>query len=208
MGIVFTKKVSPHAQLGLWKMDEDVQALLNNIQLSASDEVILSLKKNDARKKEWLAVRNLLKAMNPGSIQIHYNSDGKPFLTDQLTHISISHSADFASVYLNDKKPVGVDIQKIKLDIGKAYQYFLNEQECEYLNVQDPMVLNIVWSAKESVYKYISRSDLDSKMDLCILPFICGQSGTIEVNILHFGANETISVHYEIWDNYVLTRTS
>lgn len=208
MGIVFIKKLTGQFTLGLWKIEESMEQLLINLKLSDRDRLMLDSKKSTARKKEWLASRNLLEYMLPGHNEIVYNDNGKPFLYPHQGYISISHSGDYACAYHHPEKSVGVDVQKIKNDIGKGMDYFLNEMESAVLHVQDQVLLNIAWSSKESVFKYCGSNDLDLKKDVCIFPFERNQSGVIKVSVLHVNHQEQLLLTYELFDQYVLTRTS
>ena len=208
MGVVFTNKVSDHAQLGLWQIEESVEDLLAQLNLSASDQQMLDSKKNNLRKREWLSARNLLKAMLPENTGIRYDTNGKPFLNENSNHISISHSGDYACVYLSQINPVGVDIQKLKPDISKGVDFFLNETELAGFDMEDNILLHILWSAKETVFKLYGNADLDVKKDICLLPFQRNLSGTIEVNILHNEQREHMVLNYDLLDNYVLTRSN
>ncbi|HEV7379692.1 MAG TPA: 4-phosphopantetheinyl transferase, partial [Dyadobacter sp.] len=118
MGLVYIKKVSDHAQLGLWQISETVDTLLQPLTLTSAEEIVLLNKRSERKKKEWLAVRNLLKMMVPANTGLHYDTHGKPFLNNSDAHISISHSAEYAVVYIDTFDPVGVDIQIIKPDIS------------------------------------------------------------------------------------------
>jgi 4'-phosphopantetheinyl transferase len=208
MGVVFIKKVSEHAQLGLWKIEESAEDLVAQLNLSGSDQEMLHSKKNILRKKEWLASRNLLKAMFPKNKGIRYDTNGKPFLNETSNHISISHSGDYACVYLNQQNPVGVDIQKLKPDISKGADFFLSAAELDQFGTSDNLLLHILWSAKEAVYKFFAAADIDVKKDIYLLPFQRNQSGTIEVNISYSDQDVNLHLHYQTFDDYVLTRTN
>jgi 4'-phosphopantetheinyl transferase len=208
MSVVFIKSVDENAQLGLWRIEEAMDELLAGLILNSMDEVIFNSKNSTAKKKEWLAIRNLLNVMMPENMGIGYDNNGKPYLRHSSCDISITHSGEYACVYLNKQNPVGVDIQKLKPDISKGANFFLSQTEIDYFGTDDNVLLHILWSAKEAVYKFFGSPDMDLKKDIYLLPFQSRPYGKVEVRISQSGRAETIFLHYQMIDNYVLTRTN
>jgi len=206
MGLIYKKILSGDALLGLWKITESVQELVSIANLSLFDKGILSKKINDKRKREWLAARCLAKEMLITPSEISYTEHGKPILETGEYNISISHSELYSAVYLNRQNPAGVDIQKIKPDIGKGIDYFLNNQEQLWVDRHDFILLNILWSCKESVFKYVSSHELDIKNQIFCTSFEAQPDGLIEVMIRN-ESQKKLAVHYEVFEDYVLTRT-
>ena len=206
MGLVYKKILKADSLLGLWEISESLDALVEASRLSAADEAKMEKKVSIKRKKESLAVRLLLDQMLEGNHEIRYEEDGKPFLTRSEYTISISHSEKYAVVYLVRDKSAGVDIQKIKPDIAKGIDFFLNDGEQMWVDKTDFILINILWSAKESVYKYAGIKDLDPRNNMSINPFQAKSDGNLSVN---FGKEnmEMISIQYEVFEDYVLTRT-
>ena len=168
MSIAYIKTPTENSILGLWHINEPVQELLAPLSLSENEIHTLKSKKTDSRKKEWLACRNLLMAMTTSDREIKYDINGRPYFQDEMFEISISHSAEYACVYLNTKKPVGVDIQKLKPAISVGSDFFLSQEEDKWVDKEDNLMLHIIWSAKESLFKYCGIIDLDFKKDILI----------------------------------------
>ena len=207
MSLVYKKVVSEGALLGLWKISESLEELYATVNLSGPDQKILSKKGSERKKTEWLAVRRLLRCMLNATAEITYDAHGKPFLKDSNYYLSISHSVQYAAVYLNKVKPVGIDIQIIKSDIEKGIDFFLNAEEQLWVDTTDFMLLNILWSAKESIYKFAGVHDLDPKNQISVHPFKADSIGIITA-VFTDKINETLSsIHYEVFEDYVLTRT-
>lgn len=206
MGLVYKKILTGDSILGLWEISESVQELHSLADLSMADKEIVSQKINGRRQKEWLAARCLVKEIIPSPSEIFYNKHGKPILESGDYAISISHSERYAAVLLSKEDKAGVDIQKIKPDIGKGIDYFLNNQEQLWVDNTDFILLNILWSCKESVFKYVSSHALDVRNQIFCNAFEPQTNGMIEV-IVRDENHETISIHYEVFEDYVLTRT-
>ncbi|WP_159474049.1 4'-phosphopantetheinyl transferase superfamily protein [Dyadobacter sp. 3J3] len=206
MGLVYKKILEGDSLLGLWEISESLEEMFEAIKLSDSDQKKLERKVNSKRKKESVAVRLLLEKMLEETHEISYDENGKPFLISTNYKISISHSEKYAAMYLVKDKSAGVDIQKIKPDIGKGIDFFLNDEEQLWVDKADFILINILWSAKESVYKYAGIKELDPRNNMSVNPFLAKPQGEISV---HFGKEklETILIHYEVFEDYVLTRT-
>ena len=141
------------------------------------------------------------------NVEISYDQSGKPFLTNQEFYISMSHSGEYSCVYVDRFKPVGVDIQKFKPSIRDGCDFFISEIDAKWVNIDSNELLHIIWSIKETVFKYFGISDLDIKKDIVVNPFTSNENGIIEVNILNGGMTKTILVYYQVFDGYVLTHT-
>jgi 4'-phosphopantetheinyl transferase len=206
MSLVYKKVVSEGALLGLWKISESLEELHATVNLTGLDQEILSKKGSERKKTEWLAVRHLLRELLNATAEITYDALGKPFLKDSNYYLSISHSVQYAAVYMNKAKPVGIDIQKIKTDIEKGFDFFLNAEEQLWVDKTDFMLMNILWSAKESVYKSAGVKDLDPKNQISVNPFQAESDGIISA-VFTDKNNVTLLIHYEVFEDYVLTRT-
>jgi len=207
MGITSIKRLSENSLLGLWHITESVDELFGKVILSSNENEIYYSKKTDSRKKEWLACRNLIKEMLHANVEISYDQSGKPFLTNHEFYISMSHSGEYSCVYVNGLKPVGVDIQKFKSSIKAGYDFFIHESDEKWVNTNSNELLHIIWSIKETVFKYFGIPELDIKKDIVVNPFTSNENGIIEVNILNHGPIRTILVYYQVFDGYVLTYT-
>ena len=78
--------------LGVWKIEEDIPALLEMVDLGPEDLKRYDLFRSTSRKLEFLSVRALLAEMLDRNARIVYNKNNKPFIKDGSHFISISHS--------------------------------------------------------------------------------------------------------------------
>jgi 4'-phosphopantetheinyl transferase len=206
MGLVYKKVLTENALLGLWEIIESLEELLALVGPGVADGEKFAKMTTTKRKKESLAVLCLLEAMLKEPLKISHDQDGKPFLENKKFQISISHSVLYAAVYLDKHQAVGVDIQKVKPDIGGGMDYFLNEKEQLWVDKTDFILMNILWSAKESVYKYAGIKELDPRNQVVIEAFKPEQAGTITAMITNKNP-KALSIHYEVFEDYILTRT-
>lgn len=207
MGIVSIKTVSPVSKLGIWRMTESWQELRQILELPSSEQQTLETIGKDTRKQEWLACRVLLKEMLGQNFLIGYDSERKPHLTSSDTELSISHSGAYVCVYLNERAPVGVDIQQMKPSISKGSFYFLNEEEQQWVDPENNLEMHLIWSGKEAVFKYAGDAAVDLKKHITIKQFSSNQNGLFEVNLQKANTRETVLVRFDSFEDYVLTWT-
>ena len=207
MGIYRIKSISTDSTIGLWEMTESWQELVALADLEPLELLQLEDKKTDKRKLEWLACRMLLQEMTSLPPIITHDKNRKPHLKNSDYQLSMSHSGAFACVYISKATPVGVDVQQMKPSISKGIDYFLGANEQQWINPADNVLLHLIWSAKESVFKYAGDPDLDLKKDLAANAFESNQNGNFEVSILKPGQTKVVPIAYETFADYVLTWT-
>lgn len=207
MGIVSIKTISPVSKLGLWRMNEPWEDLLGMLDLPASEMEVFESISKEKRKREWLACRVLLKEMLGQNAAIGYDAERKPHLAGGDMEISMSHSGEYVCVYLCKGASVGIDIQQMKPSISKGAFYFLNDAELQWAGLENNVQMHLMWSAKESVFKYAGDASVDLKKHITINPFSGNQNGRFEVNLQKDDLPETIQIQFDTFEDYVLTWT-
>jgi len=189
------------AQLLVWEVTESVEELKN--QLSLIDMAELEKKVSDKRKLEFLGVRVALKQLLGYEVTVKYDAEGKPFLTDNSFHISVSHSGKWIAVMAHPTRAVGIDIEVPTDKIQKLYTRFLSETEQNELSGgQNIQQLQIAWSAKEALYKIIGKEAVDFAKQLRIYPFEVKESG--EIRAEHIPTKQQYKLHYHQQSAYTL----
>jgi len=138
----------------------DIETLKKLIlpQLNKNEIETFHLFKHPSRRKEWLAIRWLLKNHLGFIPKIHYKENGKPFLKSLSSEISISHSRDFAAVCISNY-PCAVDIDNWQRNYTSVASRYLSPQEYNaYSGEQKKLAL--AWMAKEATYKIIGQSQV------------------------------------------------
>jgi len=155
---------------GIWKIEETWEEMLRQLDRQTDYISYINNCKSDNRKKEWLAVRLLLKTLTGKEMKIAYHPNGTPYLIDNEYNISISHTKGYAAVCLNRGKPAGIDIEHRSERIHKIKSRFLNEQEWEILGANPSTdTLLICWCVKEATFKLAGRQTADWQKDFHIL---------------------------------------
>lgn len=149
--------------IGIWKISEDTETLAKNLDERLTATEPYSGFKNEKRKKEWLAVRCLLKEMEGENVAIAYKEE-KPYLTGCYKHISITHTKGYAAIATGDRA-VGIDIEQKSDRAHKIRNAFMDEQEADRCEKSDDChdYATMIWSVKEAVYKASENGCYDFK---------------------------------------------
>lgn len=201
---VIKKIYHKDAKIGIWKLSEEVHELekiiLNN--LSDEEKIKYTSFKSVQRKKEWLATRILLKQIkeSPFHTIISYNEACKPYT--KFENISISHSRDYVVIIISNTENVSIDVEKISSKPFKIKHKFLSEEEQKYFDVQKPEIATLLWSAKETVYKYHSKKQLAFIDKITILETKVQETGVLNTILLN---SKLLKINYLFEENNVLT---
>jgi len=160
-----------NGEIGLWRISEEVEELILLSNLSTTETITYNGISALHRKKEWLATRALLSQLMIGPQSIKYHNDGRPYLENSITNISISHSTGYIAVLLHIVYNPGIDIELISRKVGKVGSRFLSSDEFAVCN-EEPSLSNhrmlIHWCAKEAIYKMVPVSNIEFATDIRI----------------------------------------
>ena len=191
------------AKIMVWELTESIESMKEQLILSESDKTAFNKIASDKRKLEFLSIRVALKSLLGKEIQIEYDSEGKPHLSDQSYHISISHSNKWIAVMAHTSRNVGIDIECPSDKIQKLYQRFLSiTEQKELSNGNDIRQLLLAWSGKEALYKIIGREAVDFANQLRIFPFEVKPSG--EMKAQHIPSESFYKLFYQLTEQYTL----
>lgn len=171
MPLILRKNIE-NGEIGLWKISEEIEALLLLAKLSVPDTITYSRISAPHRKKEWLATRALLNELKSEPHLIKYHNDGRPFLEDCLTNISISHSTGYIAVILHGTSIPGIDIELTTRKVGRVASRFLSPDELAWCNDKEELSnhrMLVHWCAKEAIFKMIPLSNIEFSTDIHIL---------------------------------------
>lgn len=148
----------------------------------------------------------LLEKLFDRDVELLYTNEGKPYLKNKSCHISITHSHDKLAIVVNEKHPVGVDIELIRDKVLKIKHKFLSESEMNACG-NDVQKLIAYWACKESMYKYYSKKEVDFIEHLFVYPITEIDKGLTvgEIKIGNFV--KKLNLHYEKTGEYMLVYT-
>ena len=208
MPIVFSKKIDDQTILGVWKIEETESELLSGLQLKQHELDVIAGLSNGKRALHWLSTRLLLRTMlnTADYIDCRMDDHGKPYLVNSDTHISFSHSYDYAAVIIGKDKKVGVDIELIKMKIKSIKHKFLSDVELAQKQIGDNTNgLYVSWCAKEAIYKWHGKKGLEFKQHIHIKPFKLKDEGALQALVeLPEGTKELVVNYFKTKDGYML----
>ena len=191
--------------IGVWQANESVDELSGMLDLHKDDKKTLNGFRLESRKKEWLAVRVLLKELAGEEHRIMYKKNGAPFLKNSDLHIGISHTKGFAGVAIAPF-PVSLDMEKASPRIERVYQRFVNETEEAFIPENEKTdYYNLIWTAKETLFKLYDRQDVVFKENFLIEPFILSEKGAVKARVMFDDFTAQVLMHYEILPEFTLT---
>lgn len=224
MPIIFSKNIENRAHLALWRINEDIDALILLLGPNKEERIQISQLRNEQRTKQWLACRIIIKKLL-ADIGKEYNGiskdkNGKPFLKETSCRISISHSKMYAAAILTEqrsglskapstrevpgtiKEPgsnfteASIDIELIREKILVIAPKFLTDKEL--IDAAGSIEkTHVYWSAKEVIYKSYGLKNLDFKKNMKIHPFKYENEGVCKGELITAKLHNTYTIHYK-----------
>ncbi|HLA55734.1 MAG TPA: hypothetical protein VK623_06520 [Flavobacterium sp.] len=189
-------------QILIWKITETLEELLDQVKLSDSALLKLSLLKTPEHKLGFLSVRKLLQECHYSDHDIFYDEFGKPHLKDG-THISISHSHEWSAIIISDKQ-TGIDLEMRRDKIAVIANKFIepgsqiDKDASDYISK-----LTVNWGIKEAVFKIRNEKGISFKDHINVAPFEMENKQTTAT--LHFNnLKRNFDVYFEELENYTL----
>lgn len=174
----------------IWKIDETIDYLKQNVCLSEIEKEKFKSIKSQKQQLCFLAVRTIFKKANIEE-KVFYKNGKKPTLEDGF--ISVSHSYPWAFVGVCKKK-IGVDVEKIRENICSLSVKFTDYK------TQDRTFLTKIWTVKESLFKSGGVGGVDFKKHL-IYPYNTDDCALI----CHPLCKETYKVESFKIDDYIFS---
>ena len=187
---LLSKTEENNATILIWELTESIQELEKISSFSNTSHL-----HSEKRKKEFICSRLLLKEYN-SDLQISYTENGSPILSNE-EFISISHSANLIVITVS-KKNIGVDVQEITEKPKKLFSKFGNSHHTNLSKEK----CTLIWSIKESVFKYHKIGNVDFRKDIYIPSFMEKENGKLEIT---FKNKVTLSAFYKRINNYYLS---
>lgn len=192
--------------IGVWQITETEEELVRLGSVPSDEMEEISFIKNDSMRKQRLAVRALLCELFGEKVYLSHHDNGKPYLENSVTNISITHTQKYVAVILNDNEDVGIDIESLSRDFSAVEQKALSEDEIEDLDEdRKNEQLAIYWCAKEAIFKRISAYNVDFAEQIEVERFRPRGEGELDATFIHKdGYEEEFELEYMTFDNHVL----
>jgi len=201
MPVFFQQQINESTRLGVWKIEETEEFFRRNVPLHRDVT-------HPKKRLQHLAGRFLLQYLFPDFPydQIRIADTRKPYLAGERYQFSISHCGDYAAAIVSRTHRVGVDVEETKDKIIRIKDKYLSPGE-QKLFIPDPAtpdsrLLTLLWSAKESVFKWYGAGEVDFRRDINLQHIDFENK---RINCFFSKANQRLEVHYEQFDRLQLS---
>jgi len=201
MPIFFQHQINDTTRLGVWKIEETEEFFKGNVPQHRDVT-------HPHKRLQHLAGRFLLQFLFPDFPYelIEIADTRKPFLPNEQYHFSISHCGDYAAAIVSKTSRVGIDIEIPTEKISRIMYKFLTAKEHEVFHLIDPNInrlpfATLLWSAKESVFKWYGSGGIDFRKQIQLLK---QHEGTEIIDCFFSKSNLDLSIHYRLFDHLVL----
>ncbi len=186
----------------VWKIEEPISFFLEHLVLTKNEDEEYAMITNDSRRLEWAATRFLQRQLVNDSLV--KNEFGKPFLNRLKGHISLSHCKGYSAVSFNPTHSTGIDIEPQTPKILRIYHKFVNNEELSYIKNNEITYYTFIWCAKETIYKWYGKKQLDFKRNIIINPFLIEDS-KINATFKYQNKHKDLKLKKEVFSDILLT---
>ena len=208
MGLYLRKKLRNKAEISVWQITETEEKLKELSSVPTDEMEEISLIRSESQRKQKLAVRALLNEVFEEKVYLNHHDNGKPYLENCITNISITHTEKYVAIITHDEDDLGIDIESLDRDFSAVEKKALSEEEIEDLDddkQQKNEQLAIYWCAKEAIYKRMSVNKVDFAEQIEVERFNVRKEGELEATFIHKdGYEEEFELQYMIFDRHVL----
>lgn len=208
MPLFYQHNINETTKLAIWQITEEEDFFLRYVPLKRDVS-------HAQKRLQHLAGRYLLRELFPDFPlkEILIADTRKPYLSDEKYHFSISHFGQYAAAIASRTHRVGVDVEKASPSIERIRTKFLSPKESDiaFEGIEKSghrlRQLTLLWSAKESIFKWYSLGQVNFKDHILWTEPYFIRSGDVGELCFTFCKESVIplSVFYKIFDDLVLT---
>ena len=206
MPLYLRKKLDNKAEIAVWQITETEDELLNLTSVPTDELEEISLFRVESHRKQKLAVRALINEMFEEKMYLNHHDNGKPYLENCATNISITHTDKYVAVIIHEEEELGIDIESLDRDFAVVEKKALSEEEIEDLEKDKKNEqLAIYWCAKEAIYKRMSQNRVDFAEQIEVEKFNLKKEGELEATFIHTDEHEEeFDLEYMMFDRHVM----
>jgi phosphopantetheinyl transferase len=207
--IYFHKIINDFTQLAVWKIEETESFFAQKV--TVQQQVT-----HPHKRLQHLAGRFLLPFLYPDfPIELIQIADTrKPFLPNEAYHFSISHCGDYAAAIVSSTQRVGIDVELVTHRVNKIRYKFLHLTELINWNIESLedqekfRTLTLLWSAKEAMFKWWGRGDIDFSECMQVEATILAPTGILKANFKKDDFSISLQLHYQLTNELSLVWVS
>ena len=206
MALYLKKTLENEATIAVWQITETEEELRNLSSIPSDELEEISFLGSESLRKQRLAVRALLTELFDEKVYLSHHDNGKPYLENMVTNISITHTNKYVAVILHDEEDVGIDCESLDRDFSAVEKKALSEDEIDDLDDdRRNEQLAIYWCAKEAIFKRVSAYNVDFAEQIEIDRFHPRGEGELEATFTNKrGYEEEFELEYMTFDRHVL----
>lgn len=199
MPIYYQQNINDFTQLAVWKIEESESFFTQKV--TVQHQVT-----HPHKRLQHLAGRFLLPYLYPNfpSDLIQIADTRKPYLPNEAYHFSISHCGDYAAAIVSSTQRVGVDVELVTHRVNKIRHKFLHPSELsnwdiEAMEEQEKFrTLTLLWSAKEAMFKWWGRGDIDFSECMQVEKNTLKSSGILNARFQKDKFTASLELHYQL----------
>ena len=206
MALYLRKKLDNKAEIAVWQVTETEEELLDLISVPTDEMEEIMLFRSESQRRQKLAVRALLNEVFEEKMYLNHHDNGKPYLENCVTNISITHTDKYVAIIISDDDELGIDIESLDRNFAPVEQKALSEDEIDDLDDDKKNEqLAIYWCAKEAIYKRMSQSRVNFAEQIEVEKFNLKKEGELEATFIHKDEyEEDFELEYMMFDRHVL----
>ena len=206
MALYLRKKLDSKAEIAVWQVTETEEELIQLSSVPTDEMEEISLFRNESQRRQKLAVRALLNEVFEEKMYLNHHDNGKPYLENCVTNISITHTDKYVAIIICDDDELGIDIESLDRNFAPVEQKALSEDEIDDLDDDKKNEqLAIYWCAKEAIFKRMSQNRVNYAEQIEVEKFNLKKEGELEATFIHKDEyEEEFELEYMMFDRHVL----
>ena len=206
MALYLRKKLDNKAEIAVWQVTETEDELMKLSSVPTDEMEEISLFRNENQRRQKLAVRALLNEVFEEKMYLNHHDNGKPYLENCVTNISITHTDKYVAIIISDDDELGIDIESLDRNFAPVEQKALSEDEIDDLDDDKKNEqLAIYWCAKEAIFKRMSQNRVNFAEQIEVEKFNLKKEGELEATFIHKDEyEEEFDLEYMMFDRHVL----
>jgi len=206
MALYLRRKLDNKAEIAVWQITETEEELVKLSSVPTDEMEDISLFRNESQRKQKLAVRALLNEVFEEKMYLNHHDNGKPYLENCVTNISITHTDRYVAIIIHDEEELGIDIESLDRSFATVEQKALSEDKIDDLDDEKKNEqLAIYWCAKEAIFKRMSQNRVNFAEQIEVEKFNLRKEGELEATFIHKDEHEEeFELEYMMFDRHVL----
>ena len=171
-------------EVSVWSITETLDELLR-LAPEMCAETCLRKFSSEKRRKEWLAVRVMVRRLFGYDVRVGYDASGKPLLEGKEGFVSISHTDGFAVVAISSASEIGVDAELLSRDVLAVSSRFMQDGLLDNLPADKANLAALLhWCAKEALFKITGNLGGNFKDNIAVAPFWPAEIGELALELV------------------------